>query len=73
MLSLLVAFEGQLCAMFYVLGSLASPLPELLFSYWKGKVRPNDVEMARNLMCTLLLTVLKDIAVFCLILTRSDA
>ena len=37
---------------------------ELLLSYWKSEVRPNDVEMTRNFMCTLLLAVLKDLAVF---------
>ena len=37
---------------------------ELLFSRWNCKVRPNNVEMARNFICTLLMAVLKDLAVF---------
>jgi len=37
---------------------------EILFSRWRIEVRPNGVEMARNFMCTLLLAILKDLAVF---------
>ena len=38
--------------------------PELPLSYWRIEDRPNIVEMARNFMCTSLLAILKDLAVF---------
>ena len=37
---------------------------ELSLSCWRIKVRPNVVEMAQNFMCTSLLAILKDLAVF---------
>ena len=37
---------------------------EILFNCWKSEVRQNNVEMARNFVCTLLMTVLKDLAIF---------
>ena len=46
---------------------------ELLVSHWKSLVRPNSVEMAQNFMCTLLMAILMDLAVFFFILTRFDA
>ena len=37
---------------------------ELLFNCWKSEVRSNNAKMTRNFMCTLLMAVLKDLAVF---------
>ena len=39
---------------------------KLMFGRWKSEVKPNNVEIARNFMCALLMAILNDLVVFVL-------
>ena len=59
-----MAFKASYVLCFVCQGLWLHRRQELLLSYWRSEVRPNGVEIARNFMCTPLLAILKDLAVF---------